>query len=195
MCSTKQLCTCNCASMWMCLCSGLWEELGQHDSCRSYGWNLLQGLLWQEVRTKRLWLRSGSRNSQYGQRRVPGYHTWGVSSTQAITFPCVFLRLAAHIFVSLSLFRPAPHRPTNNPNPSKLAQKFGGSDKCPRCGKAVYAAEKVIGAGSVRKPRPRTCIHSNLQPFLNERLCIYRHGIRWGVSPAPHVGRALSRPH
>uniref|UniRef100_A0A3P9K918 Cysteine and glycine-rich protein 1 n=1 Tax=Oryzias latipes TaxID=8090 RepID=A0A3P9K918_ORYLA len=43
---------------------------------------------------------------------------------------------------------PGPHCPTNNPNPSKLAQKFGGSDKCPRCGKAVYAAEKVIGAGS-----------------------------------------------
>ncbi|KAF3860488.1 hypothetical protein F7725_000743 [Dissostichus mawsoni] len=36
----------------------------------------------------------------------------------------------------------------DNPNPSKLAQKFGGSDKCSRCGKAVYAAEKVIGAGN-----------------------------------------------
>ncbi|KAG7519403.1 cysteine and glycine-rich protein 1-like [Solea senegalensis] len=43
---------------------------------------------------------------------------------------------------------PAPHQPTNNPNPSRLAQKFGGSEKCPRCGKSVYAAEKVIGAGS-----------------------------------------------
>uniref|UniRef100_A0A3Q2XDG6 Cysteine and glycine-rich protein 1 n=2 Tax=Hippocampus comes TaxID=109280 RepID=A0A3Q2XDG6_HIPCM len=43
---------------------------------------------------------------------------------------------------------PAPHRPTTNPNPSKLARKFGGCEKCPRCGKAVYAAEKVIGAGS-----------------------------------------------
>ncbi|KAJ3586751.1 hypothetical protein NHX12_013145 [Muraenolepis orangiensis] len=42
----------------------------------------------------------------------------------------------------------APHQPTTNPNSSKLAQKFGGSDMCPRCGKAVYAAEKVIGAGS-----------------------------------------------
>ncbi|XP_037540061.1 cysteine and glycine-rich protein 1a [Nematolebias whitei] len=43
---------------------------------------------------------------------------------------------------------PGPHQPTTNTNPSKMAQKFGGSDKCPRCGKAVYAAEKVIGAGS-----------------------------------------------
>lgn len=42
----------------------------------------------------------------------------------------------------------APHRPTTNTNPSKISQKFGGSDRCPRCGKAVYAAEKVIGAGS-----------------------------------------------
>ncbi|KAA0706815.1 Cysteine and glycine-rich protein 1 [Triplophysa tibetana] len=40
------------------------------------------------------------------------------------------------------------HQPTNNPNTSKFAQKFGGSDICPRCSKAVYAAEKVIGAGN-----------------------------------------------
>lgn len=47
--------------------------------------------------------------------------------------------------------RQAPHRPTNNPNSSKFAQKAGGSDVCPRCGKTVYAAEKVIGGGNVRK--------------------------------------------
>ncbi|KAK7884262.1 hypothetical protein WMY93_027385 [Mugilogobius chulae] len=43
---------------------------------------------------------------------------------------------------------PGPHRPTTNTNPSKFSQQFGGADKCPRCGKSVYAAEKVIGAGS-----------------------------------------------
>ncbi|KAM9786136.1 cysteine and glycine-rich protein 1-like [Neosynchiropus ocellatus] len=42
----------------------------------------------------------------------------------------------------------APHRPTTNTNASKMAKKFGGADKCPRCGQSVYAAEKVIGAGS-----------------------------------------------
>uniref|UniRef100_A0A3B3ZGQ8 Cysteine and glycine-rich protein 1 n=1 Tax=Periophthalmus magnuspinnatus TaxID=409849 RepID=A0A3B3ZGQ8_9GOBI len=45
---------------------------------------------------------------------------------------------------------PGPHRPTTNTNASKFAQKFGGADKCPRCGKSVYAAEKVIGAGKAR---------------------------------------------
>ncbi|KAF3856659.1 hypothetical protein F7725_017382 [Dissostichus mawsoni] len=42
----------------------------------------------------------------------------------------------------------APHRPTTNPNASKFAQKQGGSDVCPRCGKTVYAAEKVVGGGN-----------------------------------------------
>ncbi len=31
---------------------------------------------------------------------------------------------------------------------------FGGADQCPRCGKAVYMAEKIIGAGSVSDPLP-----------------------------------------
>ncbi|XP_068600347.1 cysteine and glycine-rich protein 1-like isoform X1 [Brachionichthys hirsutus] len=53
---------------------------------------------------------------------------------------------------------PAPHRPTTNPNPSSLARKYGGSEKCPRCGKTVYMAEKVIGAGSSwHKGRCFTC--------------------------------------
>lgn len=29
------------------------------------------------------------------------------------------------------------------------SSKFGGADKCPRCGKTVYMAEKIVGAGSV----------------------------------------------
>uniref|UniRef100_A0A8D1ZBJ3 Cysteine and glycine-rich protein 1 n=1 Tax=Sus scrofa TaxID=9823 RepID=A0A8D1ZBJ3_PIG len=44
------------------------------------------------------------------------------------------------------------HRPTTNPNASKFAQKIGGSERCPRCSQAVYAAEKVIGAGKSAGP-------------------------------------------
>uniref|UniRef100_A0A4W6EJG3 Cysteine and glycine-rich protein 3 (cardiac LIM protein) n=1 Tax=Lates calcarifer TaxID=8187 RepID=A0A4W6EJG3_LATCA len=40
-----------------------------------------------------------------------------------------------------------PRPSSTNANPSKSSQKFGGSDRCPRCSKAVYAAEKVMGAG------------------------------------------------
>ncbi|XP_055510515.1 cysteine and glycine-rich protein 1-like [Leucoraja erinacea] len=43
--------------------------------------------------------------------------------------------------------QPPPHCPTTNVNESKFAQKFGSSEKCPRCEKSVYAAEKIIGAG------------------------------------------------
>ncbi|KAG2458337.1 CSRP2 protein, partial [Polypterus senegalus] len=45
-------------------------------------------------------------------------------------------------------------RPTSSVNTSKFAQKFGGADKCPRCGNSVNAAGKVLGAG---KPWHRTC--------------------------------------
>ncbi|ELW64185.1 Cysteine and glycine-rich protein 2 [Tupaia chinensis] len=41
-----------------------------------------------------------------------------------------------------------PHRPRTNPNTSKFAQKFGGAEKCSRCGDSVYAAKKVIDAGN-----------------------------------------------
>lgn len=47
-----------------------------------------------------------------------------------------------------------PHRPTTNPNTSKFAQKYGGAEKCSRCGDSVYAAEKIIGAG---KPWHKNC--------------------------------------
>nr|XP_060616873.1 cysteine and glycine-rich protein 2-like [Anolis sagrei ordinatus] len=38
-------------------------------------------------------------------------------------------------------------RPTTSPNTSKFAQKFGGAEKCSRCGDSVYRSEKVTGEG------------------------------------------------
>ncbi|XP_037646161.1 cysteine and glycine-rich protein 3 [Sebastes umbrosus] len=46
---------------------------------------------------------------------------------------------------------------SSSPRPNqdhKSSPKFGCSDRCPRCSKAVYAAEKVMAAG---KPWHKTC--------------------------------------
>lgn len=64
---------------------------------------------------------------------------------------CVVLFKCVSCFIfTVYPTRAQTHRPTTNPNPSKFAQKFGGSDKCARCGDSVYAAEKIMGAGKVR---------------------------------------------
>ncbi|XP_038127909.1 cysteine and glycine-rich protein 3 isoform X1 [Cyprinodon tularosa] len=52
-----------------------------------------------------------------------------------------------------------PRQTSSNPNSSKFSQKFGSSDRCPRCSKAVYAAEKVMGAG---KAWHKTCFRCAL---------------------------------
>ncbi|XP_039721491.1 cysteine and glycine-rich protein 3 isoform X1 [Pteropus medius] len=49
---------------------------------------------------------------------------------------------------------PKAARSATTSNPSKFTAKFGESEKCPRCGKSVYAAEKVMGGG---KPWHKTC--------------------------------------
>lgn len=63
-------------------------------------------------------------------------------------------------------------RPTSSPNPSKFAQKFGGLEKCARCGEPVYAAEKVVGAGKVRRGKPSR----RLLPFVQAGACGMRGG-------------------
>ncbi|KAL6113522.1 csrp3 [Pungitius sinensis] len=48
---------------------------------------------------------------------------------------------------------------SNSKHENKSSLKFGCSDRCPRCSKAVYAAEKVMGAG---KPWHKTCFRCAL---------------------------------
>ncbi|XP_033962052.1 cysteine and glycine-rich protein 3 isoform X1 [Pseudochaenichthys georgianus] len=52
-----------------------------------------------------------------------------------------------------------PRPASSNSSENKSSQKFGCSDRCPRCSKAVYAAEKVMGAG---KPWHKTCFRCAL---------------------------------
>eukprot|EP00066_Takifugu_rubripes_P022204 XP_011611470.1 PREDICTED: cysteine and glycine-rich protein 2 [Takifugu rubripes] len=51
---------------------------------------------------------------------------------------------------------PQTHKSATNPNPSKFAQKFGGAEKCSRCEKSVYAAERIVAAG---KPWHNFCFN------------------------------------
>lgn len=44
---------------------------------------------------------------------------------------------------------PKSSHPSTPTNPSKFAKKMVDVDKCPRCGKSVYAAEKIMGGGKV----------------------------------------------
>ena len=63
--------------------------------------------------------------------------------------------------------------------------KFGSSDKCPRCGKSVYIAEKIVGAGSV------STVHSYFQSCVLIKFVSHMisHGIR-DAFPAHHARRS-----
>lgn len=57
--------------------------------------------------------------------------------------------------VIIVFFSSQAHPAPANTTAAGKFSKFGSSDRCPRCSKPVYAAEKVMGAGKVRPLAPR----------------------------------------
>ncbi|KAL6045259.1 Cysteine and glycine-rich protein 1 [Balamuthia mandrillaris] len=65
--------------------------------------------------------------------------------------------------------------------------KFGGAPKCPRCGKSVYAAEKVVGVGKDWHKQCFTCKSCNKRldsttaaDHDGELYCAPCHGTHFG---------------
>lgn len=80
------------------------------------------------------------------------------------------------------------------------AQKFGGSDKCARCGKVVYFNERVIAAGRVRLKTQHTWVRFNMTGQMLAWIIMFSsffnsHGIREDVSAVLSAIRALTQPH
>lgn len=69
--------------------SGLQEESGQHHGGCAWRGDLLQVLLWQEVRAKRLWLWAGRRHAEHRQGGVTGHQARRVSMRALQPFPPV----------------------------------------------------------------------------------------------------------
>ncbi|KAF4802045.1 transcription factor E2F8 [Turdus rufiventris] len=67
---------------------------------------------------------------------------------------CLSTDTGDHLGLNLQQGSPKPARPSTPTNASKFAKKMVDVDKCPRCGKSVYAAEKIMGGG---KPWHKTC--------------------------------------
>jgi hypothetical protein len=59
-----------------------------------------------------------------------------------------------------------------------MATKFGANPKCPRCSKAVYHAEKVLGAGKEWHRSCLTCMDCNKVTILVIAINSYHY---WGA--------------
>uniref|UniRef100_A0A803VJ69 Cysteine and glycine rich protein 3 n=1 Tax=Ficedula albicollis TaxID=59894 RepID=A0A803VJ69_FICAL len=60
---------------------------------------------------------------------------------------CLSTDTGDHLGLNLQQGSPKPARPSTPTNASKFAKKMVDVEKCPRCGKSVYAAEKIMGGG------------------------------------------------
>merc|ERR1712071_751049 len=64
--------------------------------------------------------------------------------------------------------------PLINGNRSTGVRKYGSKDTCPRCGRAVYMAEKMMGGGSAWHQTPASHVpyatnDSNRRRYVNAR--------------------------
>nr|XP_033962059.1 cysteine and glycine-rich protein 3 isoform X2 [Pseudochaenichthys georgianus] len=83
-----------------------------------------------------------------------------------------------------------PRPASSNSSENKSSQKFGCSDRCPRCSKAVYAAEKVMGAGKFVTPNTSAlkdldwgtppCWSNSSEPFwFKVHITVTRQLLQW----------------
>ena len=85
---------------------------------------------------------------------VVGWLVWVLCNKGLFILPIFGCGAMHYGMLLLFYFFPAGWRPSGSGSGS-ASTKFGGADKCPRCGKSVYAAEKIVGAGIGKKqPRP-----------------------------------------
>ncbi|KAJ3048618.1 hypothetical protein HK097_010378 [Rhizophlyctis rosea] len=106
----------------------------------------------------------------------------------------------------------SPH--TSNPNLSKSTSqsmssiapggtaipkpKFGGADPCPKCGKAVYFAEQILGPGNVKYHKlcfrctdcNKSLDSSNMADKDGVIYCKTCHGKKWGPKGYGYGGGA-----
>uniref|UniRef100_U3IMM9 Cysteine and glycine rich protein 3 n=1 Tax=Anas platyrhynchos platyrhynchos TaxID=8840 RepID=U3IMM9_ANAPP len=84
---------------------------------------------------------------------------------------CLSTDTGDHLGLNLQQGSPKPARPSTPTNPSKFAKKIVDVDKCPRCGKSVYAAEKIMGGGKVNILLRSTNLADFAELCKKEQIC------------------------
>ncbi|XP_077143333.1 cysteine and glycine-rich protein 3 isoform X5 [Ranitomeya variabilis] len=90
--------------------------------------------------------------SCYGRKYGPKGYGYGQGAG------CLSTDTGERFGIEVAQTHPSRSSPTTM-HSSKFAQKFGATEKCPRCGKSVYAAERVMGGGM---PWHKTCFRCAL---------------------------------